>query len=669
MRIYVNSVLIKTITGIGASTTVSFTDTENENIFKQLAQTSSKASKFELDTYNGSTKIGSTQTYTGTCFAEKPSNVVSSADFNIGATVHVDIARNNPRFTHVVKVYVNNTLIETSASGIGYAYDWIPTSTDNTNMYNQTKTSNTVSSKIELVTYFGATQVNSTTNITGTATVINSNPTFSASNISYKDVDTTTTALTGNNQYIIQNKSSLTVTIGTGATGVNSATIASYLVTVNGVSKSVTATGDVAFGVINASSNLTISVKAIDSRGNSTTVTKTATVLAYSAPTITIVANRANGFDDPTTIMVSGNLSPLTISGTNKNSITAITSQYKENITSSTYSTAVAHTPTTTTSSYTATTQVYTLTNTKIWVVQVNVTDKLGTVSTTKIVGAGSPIMFVDAVKKSVGVGMFPVASNAVETAGDIYAYGGIHAKNPANSGAEVHLSWLNNIARIRYGGSGTGSVNGFQIHGTSDTIKLDCRNDGTVWGKRFETDPNLYIGSGGGIDLNNSDIIGVNSFWFNDQLDAGSEGINFLKTGKTAGSTSSSDYDTFQILDGVIKLNGSSILDFAVPPTAPSMQNSWANYFSLAYMKTWDNVVHFRGMIRNGAVGTTAFTLPAGCRPTVNNQVFYMTQANGYQVRVDINTDGTVTVTSVTGGGTFDNSWISFNGISFPTI
>lgn len=665
VRIYVNGTLIKTIQGISTGVTVGWSQSENTAIFNQLAQASSKPNKIELDTYNGSTKVGSTKTYTGTTFAEDPSTNVNSASFNIGDSVTASIARNNPSFTHKVKFYVNNTLIHTSPT-FDYTYVWTPTSTELANSYAQTPNSNSTSSKIEVITYYNGVQVDQPTSKTGTASVINSNPTF-GTGYTYADTNATTKGITGNDQYIIENKSTVVVSLPTSAnaTAVNGASMVSYTATLNGVSKtanyssSSTITFD--FGVVNANTNVTLYMKAIDSRGNSTTTTKTVTIIPYSTPSVNATVKRANGFEADTTINLSGSISALNVDGTNKNKIVATEYRYKENVSSASYPSAWTDLPFTTNGlSYSVTPQTITLDQTKGFSFEIRTTDVLGTETVTKVVSVGRPILFIDTDRNSVGVGMFPKASNSLETKGPVKTI------NPNNESAEAYMDFKSDQARIRYGGTGAGAVNGFQIQGPSDTVKLDVRNDGTTWSKRLETGENIYLGSGGGLDMNNSDIIGINSVWFNDALDAGTEGINFLKSGKSAGSTTSSDYDTFQILDGKIKLNGSSILDYAVPVTTPSTQNGWAVYFGTAYWKTQDGTVFLRGLIRNGTLGAAAFTLPEGCRPIGTNQVFYQGVNKATLIRVDVNTNGTVVISSTEGTYT---GWVSLNGIYFTTI
>lgn len=61
-----------------------------------------------------------------------------------------------------------------------------------------------------------------------------------------------------------------------------------------------------------------------------------------------------------------------------------------------------------------------------------------------------------------------------------------------------------------------------------------------------------------GGLQLNNSDILGVNGIFFNDvSQDNNGEGLMFLKSGKTEGSINRADYDNLLMRDGQFRLNG----------------------------------------------------------------------------------------------------------------
>lgn len=55
----------------------------------------------------------------------------------------------------------------------------------------------------------------------------------------------------------------------------------------------------------------------------------------------------------------------------------------------------------------------------------------------------------------------------------------GIDTRNPNATGAILRLGWLNDVARIRIGGSGAGSNGGLDIQGTSDASLLRILNSG----------------------------------------------------------------------------------------------------------------------------------------------------------------------------------------------
>lgn len=112
----------------------------------------------------------------------------------------------------------------------------------------------------------------------------------------------------------------------------------------------------------------------------------------------------------------------------------------------------------------------------------------------------------------------------------------------------------------------------------------------------------------------------------------------------------------------------------------APTFTNSWANYATggaddVAYRRVGPKLV-LRGMMKNGTLAASAFTLPAGFRPTAKKFVHGTgsSQTTGaasagtahthavanVAVRIDIDTDGTVTVASTLAGNTF----VSLDGI-----
>lgn len=71
-----------------------------------------------------------------------------------------------------------------------------------------------------------------------------------------------------------------------------------------------------------------------------------------------------------------------------------------------------------------------------------------------------------------------------VQFGGDIEASGLIRAKNPANTDANITLSWLNSNPRLRIGGSGTGVNGTFSIQGVGDDEKFRVDSNGRGWFK-----------------------------------------------------------------------------------------------------------------------------------------------------------------------------------------
>ncbi len=101
------------------------------------------------------------------------------------------------------------------------------------------------------------------------------------------------------------------------------------------------------------------------------------------------------------------------------------------------------------------------------------------------------------------------------------------------------------------------------------------------------------------------------------------------------------------RIFDGT----GAFIADKVLNPTitAPTYANSWVNFAggirAGGYYKTAANIVHLCGTIKNGTVGSKAFTLPAGFRPSA---VLFFPATNPYlgttsfMIQVDPNGDVT---------------------------
>ncbi|WP_373140509.1 phage baseplate protein, partial [Beduini massiliensis] len=116
-------------------------------------------------------------------------------------------------------------------------------------------------------------------------------PTLGA--LTYYDGNSAVTNVTGNNQMIIQNKSSLVITIPTYSLK-KKATVRSFKLSYNGKSYDVSAGSNVTIGTVDKTGSMTASLVLTDSRGQSVTVTKAIVYTAYSLPQISWEYYRSN---------------------------------------------------------------------------------------------------------------------------------------------------------------------------------------------------------------------------------------------------------------------------------------------------------------------------------------------------------------------------------------
>lgn len=331
---------------------------------------------------------------------------ISSAD-NFNDEQNPSITFTNPSggyFSLRAKIEAggNSQLITRNLSKTATSCTFCLSDSERNTLRNLCSKSNSLSVRFTICCMNGSTEL-SASYLDRTMTIVNGNPTFSSSNISYKDNNSTTTAVTGNNQQLVQNLSKLLVTI-TRATAKKGASISKYEATINNTTKSINSAGNIDFGVINSSTNLILSVKVTDSRGNTTTATKTVTFLAWTLPSAVVSLKRKNNYEDETYLTVKASFSSVN----SKNKLT-IQYQYKK----------------TTDSSYSSLTTISN--NTKVtmakdknyaWDYKIVLKDSFGTTTYNVTLAKGKFILFVDTKKLSVGVNCFPANSETLEVNG-----------------------------------------------------------------------------------------------------------------------------------------------------------------------------------------------------------------------------------------------------------
>lgn len=325
----------------------------------------------------------------------------NTPDFNIGDTITIHMNRKSTAFTHTVTLYFGNYSYQI-ATGVTDNCT-LDTSTIANELYQQIPTANVGEGNITVQTYNGSTLIGSKYCLFY-AHVVNSSPTF---NQAYLDSNSTTTAITGNNQQIIRNNSTLQVNISN-AEAKNYATLSSSKVVINGQTYTASFSGSSAtfnIGELNISDNITAVVSVTDSRGITTSHDLLITVLNWELPTAIINIQRENNFYSETNINVNAEYSSLD----NKNTI-SIKVRYKK-VSDATYSNW--------TTLQDDVTQQFTLDNNYEWNVQVVLEDRLGTTTYNLVLNRGIPIAFFDRLKRSLGINCFPEDPESLEVDGE----------------------------------------------------------------------------------------------------------------------------------------------------------------------------------------------------------------------------------------------------------
>lgn len=249
----------------------------------------------------------------------------SVPNVNIGSAHTITWANPSGASTSLKLCKTDNSVIIDYGTVTGTSKAITPTASK---IYPLTPNSNTYKARYILTTTANGKSYTNSKDFTFTVT--NSNPTFN--NFTYQDTNTTITALTGNNQILVNGYSNVKATISTAnkATAKNSATMKSYklLIGTKNTTANYNASADVNMS-INQVNNNVIDLYAIDSRGNSTKVSKTATIKKYSNIKIkSLSATRQNNIGTITTLNFEGEFWNASF-GSVANAITSCKYKYK----------------------------------------------------------------------------------------------------------------------------------------------------------------------------------------------------------------------------------------------------------------------------------------------------------------------------------------------------
>jgi len=242
---------------------------------------------------------------------------LSKKNFNIGETITIYTNRKSASFTHTAVIKFNGQTVRTQ-TGIDASYSC------NTNeLFAKIPNQNQANGTVELTTYSGVTRIGtSTVNFTGY--VVNSDPVFN--DFDCEDTNPITKALTGSNEKYIRKYSNLKVTITSAnkMTTKNSATPKYYNIVVgNKIEKLDYSTSEISKTINNMDDN-TVTVFAVDSRGNQKDKTKSLDIVEYSETVLqSVKIERKEGVGETVLISLSGKYANINF-GAKTNSVKSV---------------------------------------------------------------------------------------------------------------------------------------------------------------------------------------------------------------------------------------------------------------------------------------------------------------------------------------------------------
>lgn len=323
-------------------------------------------------------------------------------NFTIGEKVTIGLYNPLNRTVQVSMLGADNSVIQTDTVSGTSLSGWIIPSIV-TKLYASIPNSQSGIYKVK-VTY----GTNITTKTGGTYSVNANVCAPSIGSVSYEDTNSQTVALTGNNQDIVQNKSTPSYT-ASGLSALNGATISACSVLVNGTTTSLTVSGNSATGqggVIDSGQDIEAVFTVTDSRGLTASKSVTLSMLDWTTPSAIVTLQRQDNFYTETDLTVDARFS--SINGNNQ--ITITYAGTKEGDSSATVTGTVQDNVT----------SVVNLDNNYAWTVEITLTDSLGaTASYTAYISRGMPIIYFDRLKSSVGINCFPQNEKSLEINGE----------------------------------------------------------------------------------------------------------------------------------------------------------------------------------------------------------------------------------------------------------
>ena len=543
------------------------------------------------------------------------SSSVSVSAGVMGSSVTININRQSSSFKHTVR-YAWAGKSGTIATNVDTSTTWtIPL-----DFANDIPNSASGTGTIYVDTYSGSTKTG-TQSTTFTASVpANIKPTFSG--VTLSDLNGAAQNLIPKSDTFIQVISNIKVAFN-GAVGSYGSSITGYYAEIVGKNQSTSSNGG-SLGIMNYHGTIKIRASVSDSRGRwSDTREVSVTVLEYFAPALSFSIARTGSTSSTLTVTRNAKIAPLTVSGSQKNTMTLTFKVARLGTTNFQVDTGPA------TGSWTS---ISNLVNSQAnlagnylanqsWVVIGTLEDKFTRSDFMVNVATESVVLSYD--RSGVGVNKIR-EQGALDVKGDIYANDRpIQQHQLTQNGGyslNAEIDWNNyintgfymgyNLSNSPQGGNGWKHVQVFK-HNDNWVVQVAYDFHGQIAAVRSKTNgtwnPWKYLAT-------------------KDDIQKHTQGI------------------TWQNLP---------------------LQNGWSHhqqYNNVQFSKTFDGVVYLRGSAHKGKTAneTVIGTLPVGFRPT--QTLFVSALNNSYAVAVlGIYSNGNVVVK-----GNVDSSWLNFDNVSF---
>lgn len=551
------------------------------------------------------------------------SSSVSVSAGVIGSSVTININRQSSSFKHTVR-YAWAGKSGTIATNVDTSTTWtIPL-----DFANDIPNSASGTGTVYVDTYSGSTKTG-TQSTTLTASVpANVKPTFTG--VSLSDLNGAAQNLIPNSDTFIQVISNIKVAFN-GAVGSYGSSITGYYAEIIGKNQSTSSNGG-SLGIMNYHGTIKIRASVSDSRGRwSDTREVSVTVLEYFAPALSFSIARTGSTSSTLTATRNAKIAPLTVSGSQKNSMTLTFKVARLGTTNFQVDTGPA------TGSWTS---ISNLVNSQAnlagnylanqsWVVIGTLEDKFTRTEFMVNVPTESVVLSYD--RSGVGVNKIR-ERGALDVKGDIYAN---------DQPIQQYQLTANN------GGIGRGSAQWDDIWNKQAT-EFGWRSgkyDDNPTGKNGEWGlyQNFWLDSWKGVQFFTS--IGT--------------GRVFVRVYNNANKWAPTQWKEIATKDDIQKYTQDSA--WQVLP----LQNSWVHhpdYDKVQYSKTFDGVVYIRGTAYKGRTTkeTVIGVLPVGFRP--KQTMFVSALNNSYGMAVlGIYPSGNVVVK-----GNVDATWLNFDNVSF---